>query len=97
MIFFLIVFTVLALVNLYIFYRTCHLFPLEQPYRRLIIALFWMVAFGYMAGRILERTGAEGVAEFLIKAGSLWLGAMVYLTLLFLLFDLLRGLVLFPD
>lgn len=96
MIFFLIVFTVLALVNLYIFYRTCHLFPLEQPYRRLIIALFWMVAFGYMAGRILERTGAEGVAEFLIKAGSLWLGAMVYLTLLFLLFDLLRGVSLIP-
>ncbi len=91
MIFFLVVITVLTLVNLYIFYRTRNLFPVEQPLRWGIILLFWLVAMGYMAGRILERTGAGGVAEVVIKAGSLWLGAMVYLTLLFLLFDLLRG------
>ena len=91
MIFFLVVFLVLALVNLYIYYRTRNLFPVEQPLRWGVILLFWLVALGYLAGRILERTGAEGVAEGLIKAGSLWLGAMVYLTLLFLLVDLLRG------
>ena len=91
MIFFLVVITVLTLVNLYIFYRTRNLFPVEQPLRWGAIVLFWVVAFGYMAGRILERTGTEGTAEFLIKAGSLWLGAMVYLTLIFLLVDILRG------
>lgn len=91
MIFFLIVITVLTLVNLYIFYRTRNLIPVEQPFRWVAIALFWMVTFGYMAGRILERTGAGGVAQVVIKAGSLWLGAMVYLTLIFLLVDLLRG------
>lgn len=91
MIFFLIVITVLTLVNLYIFYRIRNLFPVEQPLRWGFILLFWMVALGYMAGRILERTGAGGVAQVVIKAGSLWLGAMVYLTLLFLLVDLLRG------
>ena len=91
MIFFLVVFTVLTLVNLYIFYRTRNLFPVEQPLRWGAIMLFWVVALGYMAGRILERAGAEGPAEFLIKAGSLWLGAMVYLTLIFLFVDILRG------
>lgn len=91
MIFFLVVVTVLTLVNLYIFYRTRNLFPVEQPLRWGFILLFWVVALGYMAGRILERTGAGGVAQVVIKAGSLWLGAMVYLTLIFLLVDLLRG------
>jgi len=91
MIFFLVVFTVLILVNLYIFYRTRNLFPVEQPLRWGVIVLFWVVALGYMAGRILERTGAGGVAEVVIKFGSIWLGAMVYLTLIFLLVDMLRG------
>ncbi len=91
MIFFLVVLTVLTLVNVYIFYRTRVLFPSGTLARWGVILLFWVVAFGYMAGRFLERAGAEGIAGILIKTGSLWLGAMVYLTLLFLLFDLLRG------
>jgi hypothetical protein len=91
MIFFLIVITVTILVNLYIYYRTRPLFPSGTTAWWLSFALFWLVAIGYMLGRVAERTGLNWLAEPLIRAGSWWLGAMVYLTLIFLLADALRG------
>jgi uncharacterized protein len=96
MIFFLTVFTVAILVNLYIFYRTRPMFPHAGTMRWLSFLLFWMVALGYILGRFVERAGLNWLSEPLIKAGSWWLGAMVYLMLLFLLVDILRGISLIP-
>jgi uncharacterized protein len=96
MIFFLVVLTVTILVNLYIYYRTRPLFPSTQPGWGLAFALFWVVALSYILGRFAERAGLSWLAEPMIKAGSWWLGAMAYLTMLFLLTDILRGFSLIP-
>ena len=96
MIFFLVVLTVTILVNLYIYYRTRPVFPSGTTGWWLSFGLFWLIALGYMLGRFAERAGLNWVAEPLIRAGSWWLGAMLYLTLIFLLLDILRGISWIP-
>lgn len=91
MTFFIIVLSVNLLVNVYIFMRTKTLFPGTNGIWWLFTILFWLLAFAYVIGRFTERSGAMALAEPFVKIGSWWLGAMVYLTLLFLLADLLRG------
>jgi uncharacterized protein len=44
-----------------------------------------------LSGVLLNVPAAMSLAEPFVKVGSWWLGAMVYLTLLFLLADILRG------
>lgn len=92
MIFFAIVFFVNLVVNFYIFSKTKALFPAGQASGWILRILFWVLAFSYVIGRFAERGGPEWMATFFVKAGSWWLGAMLYLTLFFLLADLLRGL-----
>lgn len=91
MLFFIIVLSVNLLVNVYIFMRTKALFPAANGTWWLFAILFWLLAFAYVIGRFTERSGAMALAEPFVKIGSWWLGAMVYLTLLFLLADILRG------
>lgn len=91
MIFFAIVFTVNLLVNLYIFSRTRSIFPVGNATWWGAAILFWIIAFAYVIGRFAERAGPIWLAEPFVKVGSWWLGAMVYLTLMFLLADILRG------
>ncbi len=91
MIFFVVVFLVNLLVNLYIFSRTRTLFPSGNGIWWILTILFWLLAFAYVIGRFTERAGVMSLAEPFVKIGSWWLGAMVYLTLLFLLADILRG------
>ena len=92
MIFLIVVITINLLVNLYIFSRTRVVFPDGNAVWWIAAVLFWLVAFSYVIGRFAERTGPLLLAEPMIKIGSYWLGAMVYLTLLFLLVDIFRGL-----
>lgn len=89
--FFVIVTLVNLVVNLYVYFRTKALFPESTGGWWLAFAGFWLLAFSYVIGRFLERAGTNWLAEPFTIVGSWWLGAMVYLTLLFLLFDLLRG------
>ncbi len=91
MIFLLIVITINLLVNLYIFSRTRSVFPEAGVGWWIATVIFWLVAFAYVIGRFSERAGLLWLAEPMIKTGSFWLGAMAYLTLLFLLADILRG------
>ena len=92
MIFLAIVITINLLVNSYIFMRTRSVFPEGNAVWWIAAVLFWLVAFAYVIGRFSERTGPVWLAEPMIKTGSYWLGAMAYLTLLFLLIDMIRGL-----
>ncbi|HSO87451.1 MAG TPA: metallophosphoesterase [Draconibacterium sp.] len=86
-----IVITINLLVNLYIFSRTRAIFPQGNGAWWIAAALFWLVAFSYVIGRFAERAGPFWLAEPMIKTGSFWMGAMVYLTLIFLLIDIFRG------
>jgi uncharacterized protein len=92
MIFFTIVLLVNLVVNTYIFSRTKAFFPESGGAWWAATILFWLLAFSYVIGRFAERGGPMWLAEPFVKLGSWWLGAMVYLTLLFLLTDILRGL-----
>jgi uncharacterized protein len=92
MIFFAIVFTVNLVVNIYIFSRTRSVFPLGNAAWWGATIIFWLLAFAYVIGRFTERAGPIWLAEPFVKIGSWWLGAMLYLTLIFLLADILRGL-----
>ncbi|KAF0236673.1 MAG: hypothetical protein FD181_2577 [Prolixibacteraceae bacterium] len=92
MIFFAVVFTVNLIVNIYIFSRTRSVFPVGNAAWWGAAILFWLLAFAYVIGRFTERAGPVWLAEPFVKIGSWWLGAMLYLTLIFLLADILRGL-----
>jgi predicted MPP superfamily phosphohydrolase len=92
MIFLTIVLSVNLVVNLYVFSRTRSIFPEAAGVWWVTAILFWIIAFSYLTGRFTERVGPMWLAEPFVKLGSWWLGAMVYLTLLFLLVDILRGL-----
>ena len=92
MIFFAIVFTVNLVVNIYIFSRTRSVFPPGNAVWWGATILFWLLAFAYVIGRFTERAGSVWLAEPFVKIGSWWLGAMLYLTLIFLLADIFRGL-----
>ena len=91
MMFIIIVVAVNLFVNLYIFFRTRAIFPEGNAAWWGAAVLFWLIAFSYVIGRMIERSGAMALAEPFIKAGSWWLGAMVYLTLIFLLIEIFRG------
>lgn len=91
MIFFAIVITVNLVVNFYIYMRSRSVFPGGNAGWWAATILFWIIAFSYVIGRFTERAGMMSLAEPFIKAGSWWLGGMVYLTLLFLLIDFFRG------
>ena len=91
MIFILVVVAINFLVNLYIFSRTKAIFPANTEGWTAATFLFWLIAFSYVIGRFVERSGTMALAEPFVKIGSWWLGAMLYLTLIFLLVDIFRG------
>jgi len=93
MIFFAIVLVVNLLVNAYIYSRTRAIFPTGNFSYPLAAVLFWLLALSYMIGRITERMGYMEFAHPFVHLGSYWMGAMLYLTLLFLLTDIFRGFV----
>ncbi len=90
-IFFSVVFLVNFLVNIYIFSRTRSIFPSSGTGWWIAAILFWVLAFSYMFGRFAEQALPMWLAEPFVKSGSWWLGAMTYLTLIFLVIDLARG------
>ena len=96
LIFFCIVFTVYTLINFYIFHHAGQAFPLDEKFRGAFAIIFWLVAYSYLLGRILERIWLSLVSEFFTWLGSFWLGAMVYFFLFVLFIDLIKvfGLIL---
>lgn len=88
-IFFSIVLTIYFLVNLYIYKHLLHfnLIGLQQVAFKIA---FFTIVFSYPLGRFLERATPSLLSDFLVKMGSIWLGAMLYFTLFFMLIDLFR-------
>jgi uncharacterized protein len=90
-IFLTIVLSIHLLVNWYIYAKTSAFF--EGSFFKVfsLKLIFWIVVFSYPAGRILERYIGSVFTTTLIKIGSFWLGAMLYLFLIFLIVDLVRA------
>ncbi|MHC1704886.1 MAG: metallophosphoesterase [Tenuifilaceae bacterium] len=89
-IFLTIVLSIYTLVNWYIFSRTSPLFVGSFIKIFSLKFIFWTIILAYPVGRILERFMGSFFTTSLIQIGSFWLGAMLYLILIFLLIDFLR-------
>ncbi|MFP4556454.1 MAG: metallophosphoesterase [Bacteroidales bacterium] len=77
-------------VNFFIYKHSKALFDISGWSGTVLKAIFIFMVFSYPLGRILEQLYPSGIAEVIAKIGSFWLGAMLYLFILFLLFDLAK-------
>lgn len=89
-IFFTIVITIYGLVNLYIFNQTRPVVNIDGWAGKTLKIIFLTLVISYPVGRFLERLVTLKITNFIIKVGSFWLGAMVYLFLFLLFIHLLR-------
>jgi uncharacterized protein len=87
---FAIFFTLLGLINFYIFIRGLQSIPPDSSLRHAYTVAFWIVALSYIAGRLLEKTLPSALSDLLIWIGSFWLAAVLYFMIAVVLFDLLR-------
>ena len=89
-IFLTIVLGIYTLTNWYIYSRTSPLLEGSSILKISIRILFWSTLLAYPVARIAERFISNDVIVFLVKLGSMWMGAMLYLFLIFLVIDLIR-------
>lgn len=89
-IFFAVVLIVTFAVNYYIYRHTKPLFSLENRIGLALKILFLFFAIAYPLGRILEQAAPSGISETIAKIGAFWLAAMLYLTILFFVFDITK-------
>lgn len=89
-IFLTIVLSIYGLTNWYIYIRTSSIFA-GSTFKIIGSNIaFWTLVLAYPIGRILERVITSNFSIFFVKVGSFWLGAMLYLTLIFLFIDIVR-------
>ena len=86
-IFFSIFFTIYGLVNYYVFYKIGRIIPQKTVYKSIYIALCIIISFSFIAGRIIENSYVCSLSKYLIWIGSFWMAYMIYLSLSFLIVD----------
>jgi predicted MPP superfamily phosphohydrolase len=89
-IFLTIVLSIYGLTNWYIYARTSVLLEGSSLIKILIRLFFWIMVLAYPLSRIAERFINNDIVVFFVKIGSFWMGAMLYLFLLFFIVDLFR-------
>ncbi|NVO10886.1 MAG: metallophosphoesterase [Bacteroidales bacterium] len=89
-IFLVIVLSIYSLANTYIYLKTRYAFGDVFPKNLILNLAFWFVVLAYPLGRILERVYNSSFSIFMVKIGSFWMGAMLYLILLFLLVTIFK-------
>jgi len=89
-IFLVIVLTIYSLANTYIYLKTRYAFGDVFPKNLILNVVFWFIVLAYPLGRILERVYNSSFSIFMVKIGSFWMGAMLYLILLFLLVTIFK-------
>jgi hypothetical protein len=89
-IFFAIFFLLYGLINFYVFLRGWQTIPAGSLLRILYIAVFWILALSFIAGRFLERIAITPVSTAVVWVGSFWFAAFAYFALAALLIDILR-------
>ncbi len=89
-IFLTIVLSIYGLINWYIYARTSVLLEGSSLIKVLIRLFFWIMVFAYPLSRIAERFINNDIIVFFVKIGSFWMGAMLYLFLIFFIVDIFR-------
>jgi hypothetical protein len=90
LIFFSIVLLIHLGVNFFIYKHSKPVFEIEGWIGLALKIVFFLLVLSYPIGRFLERLIPSSTSEFIAKIGAFWLGAMVYLILIFLVFDILK-------
>jgi predicted MPP superfamily phosphohydrolase len=89
-VFFVIVLTLYALLNWYLFMHGWRALPADSGLRAPYVAVFLTLALSFIAGRFLERVWLSPLSDALVWIGSFWIGAIVYFLLAALAVDLIR-------
>ena len=89
-IFLTVVLTIYTLVNWYIVSKSAPLFEGGGSKMTFLKIALWTLVFAYPAGRFLERFIGSDFTLLFVRIGSFWMGAMLYLILMFLFIDLFR-------
>jgi len=92
-VFFSIVFTLYFLINYYIFNHGLRALPQGNTLKLVYYILFYVFAFAFVIGRLLERIWPSSIAYSISMVGSIWLAAMIYFFLICIVLDILS---LFP-
>jgi len=90
LIFYSIVFTIFFLVHYYLFSRLNWIFPGLSGAAIYIKTIFWVLAFSFIAGRMLEKLWLTEFSMGIAVFGSYWLAAMLYFLLVVVLIDIVR-------
>ena len=88
-VFFLIVFTIYFLTNLYIYYKGLGAIPALQRHRLAYTLAFFITAGAFIFAKILEARHSSLLTDILNIAGGFWLACMLYGFLFFLVSDLI--------
>jgi len=89
--FFIVVFSVFALGNLYLFVRGWQSLEILGSQRVWFSVLFWMVALSFIVFTILGMQGVSGTLfSVFYKIGSSWIAVMLYGFLILVAIDILR-------
>jgi len=90
MIFLGIVLSIYFAVNSYIYVRGLQAFAITPSWRIIYKILFWVIAFSFIIGEILEHTSSSVLGEWVYRVGAFWTAFMLYLFIAVVLIDLVR-------
>jgi predicted MPP superfamily phosphohydrolase len=89
LIFFIIVFTIYFLTNLYIFLKGYRTIPGSGNFRLIYTIIYIVLASTFIAGKILERNHSSLLTDILNIIGGFWMALMLYAFLTLLLSDII--------
>lgn len=90
MIFFIIAFSIHTLINSYVFYRGWQALPQSLPIKTIYITVFLVLYLSFIIAMLGRHTIDLSIQKVLYFIGTTWLAAMLYLSLFFLITDLIH-------
>jgi predicted MPP superfamily phosphohydrolase len=88
--FFVVVLTLYALLNWYLFLHGWRALPPDSGLRTPYLAVFLTLMLSFIAGRFLERVWLSPLSTAMVWVGSFWLAAIVYFLMAAIIVDLVR-------
>ena len=87
-VFFIVVFTVYSLLNLYLFLKGYHALPLLQVNKLTYALIFFILAAIFIAAKFIEARHSSLITDILNIIGGFWLAFMLYGFMFFLISDI---------
>ncbi|HUX95846.1 MAG TPA: metallophosphoesterase [Bacteroidales bacterium] len=87
-VFFIVVFTIYSLLNLYLFFKGYHAIPLLQANKLTYSLTFFILAAIFIVAKVIEARHSSLITDILNIFGGFWLAFMLYGFIFFLLSDI---------